>query len=31
MLAFGLNIGVKKEKVILVSIEYLMDIQSQNL
>ena len=31
MLAFGLNIGVKKGKVFLVSIEYLMDIQSQNL
>jgi hypothetical protein len=29
MLAFGLNIDIKKEKIFLVSIEYLMDIQSQ--
>ena len=27
-LAFGPNIGIKKEKLFLVSIEYLMNIQS---
>jgi hypothetical protein len=27
--AFGQNIGIKKEKIFLVSIEYLMNIQSQ--
>ena len=30
ILAFGLNIDSKKERIFLVSIEYLMNIQSQN-
>jgi hypothetical protein len=30
IVAFGLNIDSKKERIFLVSIEYLMNIQSQN-
>ena len=30
ILAFGLNIDNKKERIFLVSIEYSMNIQSQN-